>query len=202
MKLLGSHASPYVRKVRVVLAEKNIQHEFAMADVMSPDSPIFETNPLGKIPCLVLPGGEAFYGSQVIVEYLDSLPGAPALIPGEALQKARIRRWEALADGALDAGILTRWEAVQRAPQHQDPSWVERQTRKMNEALKAMSEGLADKAFCAGSTFTLADACVGCTLGWLLFRFPGMDWPIRYPNLQRLFERLSQRTSFATTLPA
>lgn len=201
MKLIGSHASPYVRKVRVVLAEKSLEFEFAMGDVMAVPSPVFEDNPLGKIPCLVLDDGQRLYDSRVIVEYLDTLSSGCQLIPGNARERAAIRCWEALADGALDAGILVRWEAVQRQPQYQDPSWTARQREKIDHALHAMSEQLADKLFCAGETFTLADAAVGATLGWFLFRFPEMDWPTRYPNLAALQQRLAERHSFSATIP-
>lgn len=201
MKLIGSHASPYVRKVRVVLAEKSLEFEFVMGDVMAEQSPVFEVNPLGKIPCLILEDGQKLYDSRVIVEYLDTLSTKPNLIPGNAKERATVRCWEALSDGALDSGILVRWEAVQRQPQYQDPSWTARQRRKIDHALRAMSEQLADKPFCAGKEFTLADAAVGSTLGWFLFRFPEMDWPTRYPNLSDLYKRLAERPSFSETTP-
>ncbi|MDO8768255.1 MAG: glutathione S-transferase N-terminal domain-containing protein [Burkholderiaceae bacterium] len=201
MKLIGTHASPYVRKVRVLVVEKKVDCEFVLGDVMAPDSPIFEVNPLGKIPVLVLDDGESLYDSKVIVEYLDSFSNGPSLIPADARKKATVRCWEALADGALDSGILARWEAVQREPQYRDPAWVARQMKKINMALKAMSEGLADKPFCTGESFSLADAAVGCALGWFRFRFPEIQWQRQYPNLAGLFERLSERPSFSTTEP-
>jgi len=201
MKLVGSYASPYVRKVRVLLAEKALPFDFEMGDVMSEPSPMLKINPLGKIPCLLLDDGEALYDSRVIVEYLDTLPGKVELIPSDPRMRARVRCWEALADGALDAGILIRWEAVQREEQYRDPTWTKRQSIKIEHALKAMSEHLGENPFCAGDAFSLADAAVGSTLGWFLFRFPEMDWQARYPNLAELYSRLIKRPSFSQTVP-
>jgi glutathione S-transferase len=201
MKLIGSHASPYVRKVRVVLAEKDIPCAFEMGDVMSEPSPLLQVNPLGKIPCLVLDDGKCLYDSRVIVEYLDAISGPRALIPSDPRRRADVRCWEALADGALDAGILVRWEAHVREPQYRDPSWTRRQNTKISHALAAMSEQLGDQPFCMGDDFSLADAAVGSTLGWFLFRFPEMDWPIRYSNLAALHQRLLSRPSFSDTTP-
>lgn len=201
MKLIGSYASPYVRKVRVVLAEKKIDCDFVLGDVMSPEASISDVNPLGKIPCLLRDDGAPLYDSKVIVEYLDSYSSGVSLIPQEPRAKANVRCWEALADGALDAGILTRWELVQRAPEHRDPAWVTRQMKKITLALHTASVQLGEKSFCAGESFSLADAAVGSLLGWLRFRFPEIAWAQDYQNLGALFERLSSRPSFASTEP-
>lgn len=201
LQLIGSHASPYTRKVRVVLAEKNLPFDFEMGDVMREPSPLFQTNPLGKIPCLVLEDGTPLYDSRVIVEYLDTLGNQCSLIPPDPRLRAQVRCWEALADGVLDAGILVRWEAHVRAPQLRDASWTLRQNTKISHALAAMSQQLGDQPFCMGDAFTLADIALGSTLGWLQFRFPDRDWPSEFPNLAALNQRLLLRPSFFNTLP-
>src|SRR5574337_1076576 len=61
MKLIGSTASPYVRKVRVVLAEKKLDYRFEEDNVWSADTAIGSFNPLGKVPCLMMEGGEAVF---------------------------------------------------------------------------------------------------------------------------------------------
>ena len=111
MKLIGSTTSPYVRKVRVVMAEKKLDYEFVDEDVWSPESTIAQSNPLGKVPCLVMEGGEALFDSRVIVEYLDTLSPVGKLIPAMGRERAEVKTWEALADGVLDASILARLEA-------------------------------------------------------------------------------------------
>ena len=110
MKLIGAVASPYVRKVRVVMHEKKLDFEFVTEDVWSNDTRITDSNPLGKVPCLVLEGGEAVFDSRVIVEYLDALSPVGKLIPATARDRAAVKTWEALADGLLDASILARLE--------------------------------------------------------------------------------------------
>jgi glutathione S-transferase len=203
MKLLGSTASPYVRKVRVVMAEKKLDYAFVQEDVWSADTLIAESNPLGKVPCLVMEGAEALFDSRVIVEYLDTLSPVGKLIPSVGRERAEIKTWEALADGLMDAAILARLEATWtgRTKAQRSQAWIDRQITKINDAVKAMARGLGDKPFCAGIHLSLADIAVGCALGYLDFRFPQIDWRTDNPNLAKLVEKLAQRPSFADTAP-
>ncbi|MEA3121271.1 MAG: glutathione S-transferase [Paraburkholderia sp.] len=73
MKLIGSLASPYVRKARIVLAEKKIDYQLVLEDVWAPDTTIYTINPVGKVPCLLMEDGEAVFDSRVICEYADTL---------------------------------------------------------------------------------------------------------------------------------
>ncbi len=203
MKLLGSTSSPYVRKVRVVMAEKKLDYAFVTEDVWSADTAIADSNPLGKVPCLVMEGAEALFDSRVIVEYLDTLSPVGKLIPAVGRERAEIKTWEALADGLMDAAILARLEATWggRSKAQRSQNWIDRQMRKVNDALKAMSHGLGDKPFCAGIHLSLADIAVGCAVGYLDFRFPQIHWRADFPNLDRLHDKLMQRPSFADTVP-
>ena len=205
MKLSGANTSPYVRKVRIVMAEKKLDFQYVLEDVWAAGTTIGESNPLGKVPCLVIEGGEAMFDSRVIVEYLDTLSPVGKLIPAHGRERAEVKTWEALADGLLDAAVLLRLERVWpgRTPEQRSPAWMERQIGKIDASLKALSEGLGDKAYCSGNGihFSLADVAVGCALGWLSFRFPEMDWRAAHPNLGQLMDKLSQRPSFADTLP-
>jgi glutathione S-transferase len=204
MKLIGSTTSPYVRKVRIVMAEKKLDYAFVTEDVWSADTTISRSNPLGKVPCLVMEGGEALYDSRVIVEYLDTLSPVGKLIPVVGRERAEVKTWEALADGLLDAALLARMEAVWtgRTEAQRSQAWIDRQMVKIDDALKAMSLGLGDKPFCAGIHLSLADIAVGCALGYLDFRFPQIDWRTQYPGLVKLHDKLVQRASFADTTPA
>jgi glutathione S-transferase len=204
MKLIGSSSSPYVRKVRVVMAEKKLDYDFVLEDVWSADSQIIESNPLGKVPCLIMEGAEALFDSRVIVEYLDTLSPVGKLIPTVGRERAEVKTWEALADGVLDAAILARLEATWagRTKAQRSQVWIDRQLAKVEAALKAMSQGLGDKPFCAGIHFSLADVGVGCALGYLDFRFPQIDWRTPYPNLLKLQDKLIQRPSFADSTPS
>ena len=109
MKLLGSLTSPYVRKVRIVMAEKKLDYQLVLEDVWASDA-IKKSNPLGKVPCLVMEGGEAVFDSRVIVDYLDTLSPVGRLIPASGRERAEVRTWEALADGLVDACSLIRLE--------------------------------------------------------------------------------------------
>lgn len=204
MKLIGSTSSPYVRKVRVVMAEKKLDYAFVTEDVWSADTTISESNPLGKVPCLIMEGAEALFDSRVIVEYLDTLSPVGKLIPAVGRERAEIKTWEALADGLMDAAILARLEATWggRTKAQRSQAWIDRQLGKVHATVKAMSHGLGDKPFCGGIHFSLADVAVGCALGYLDFRFPQIDWRTEYPNLVRLHDKLMQRPSFADTIPA
>jgi len=203
MKLIGSTSSPYVRKVRIVMAEKKLDYEFVTDDVWAADSTIGQSNPLGKVPCLVMEGGEALFDSRVIVEYLDTLSPVGKLIPAVGRERAEVKTWEALADGVLDAAILARLETnwAGRTKAQRSQPWIDRQLSKVHASLKAMSQGLGEKPFCAGIYLSLADIAAGCALGYLDFRFADIDWRGDYPNLAKLHEKLMQRQSFADTGP-
>lgn len=203
MKLIGSLSSPFVRKVRIVLAEKKLDYKFIVEDVWSPESTILASNPLGKVPCLVMEGGEAIFDSRVIVEYVDTLSPVGKLIPLGGRERVEVRTWEALADGLMDAAILARLEATWpgRTEAQRSQAWVDRQHAKVHASVKAMGQGLGDRAWCTGNHHSLADIATGCALGYLDFRFPDIDWRGDHPNLARLAEKLAQRPSFADTAP-
>jgi len=203
MKLLGSLTSPYVRKVRIVMAEKKLDFQLELEDVWGRDD-ILKSNPLGKVPCLVMEGGEAVFDSRVIVEYLDTLSPVGKLIPPTGRERIEVRTWEALADGILDASILARLEATWagRGPEQRSQAWIDRQMSRVDAALAAMSKGLAERPWCAGNHFSLADIATGCALGYLDFRFAHIDWRSRHDNLARLAEKLFSRPSFIESAPA
>jgi glutathione S-transferase len=200
MKLLSGSASPYTRKVRVVLAEKKIECELQPVDVQPVDNPANAHNPLGKIPTLILDDGSSLYDSRVIVEFLDSVSPISRLIPEGTRDRVAVRRWEALADGVLDAGVAARLEN-QREAKTRNAAWIDRQMGKVRAGLAAMDADLGDKPWCAGNGYTIADIATGVCLGWLDFRYPKMDWKKDHANLARHFAKLSERASFIDTAP-
>lgn len=204
MKLIGSTSSPYTRKVRIVMAEKKLDYTFVTDNVWGADARISESNPLGKVPCLIMEGAEALFDSRVIVEYLDTLSPVGKLIPTVGRERAEVKTWEALADGLLDAAILARLEATWdgRTKAQRSDAWIERQLGKITASLKAMNRGLGDKPYCSGIHMSLADIAVGCALGYLEFRFPEITWRADYPSLTKLQDKLMLRASFADTRPA
>ncbi len=202
MKLIGSLTSPYVRKVRIVMAEKKLDYQHELEDVWGNDR-ILKSNPLGKVPCLVLPGGEAIFDSRVIVEYLDTRSPVSRLMPEGSRERIEVRTWEALGDGLLDAAILARLEQTwpERSAEQRSQAWIDRQLVKVDSSLVAMSKGLAEKPWCMGIHLSLADIVVGCALFYLDFRFPGIAWRERHGNLAKLADKLGARQSFIDTRP-
>ena len=201
MKLLASPASPYTRKVRIVLTEKKIDCELEVVDVNPAENPVNRHNPLGKIPTLLLDDGTALYDSRVIVEFLDGKSPIGRLIPDDLRDRVAVRRWEALADGVLDAGLLVRYEAM-RDKKEQSKAWSDKQLSRMKRGMAQMTSELAERPWCHAERYSLADIALGCCLGWLGFRKPGdVDWHREYPALGRHYEKLMTRPAFSETVP-
>lgn len=200
MKLIAAPASPYSRKVRIVLAEKRIEYEFVIDSPNDAATRVPEYNPLGKIPILVLDDDTTLFDSRVIVEYLDNASPVGRLIPDDTRHRIQVRRWEALADGCTDAVVAVVMEKRRPAALQSEKS-IARQVGKVERALKAMSEELAARAWCSGDAYNLSDIAVGCALGYLDFRMPEVNWRKLYPNLVKLFDKVSKRASFKDTAP-
>jgi glutathione S-transferase len=201
MKLLASLASPYTRKVRVVLAEKKIDCELELVDVQPAENPVNFHNPLGKVPTLVLDDGTPLFDSRVIVEFLDARSPINRLIPDETRERVAVRRWEALADGVLDAGILVRYEAL-RPKDERSTAWVDKQVARMHRGMALIAKDLEGRTWCHGDRYSLADIAVGCCMGWLDFRKPGeVNWAADYPGVERHYRKLMERAAFADTVP-
>jgi glutathione S-transferase len=191
MKLFASLASPYTRKIRVVLAEKKIDCDLELVDVMPADNPVNAHNPLGKIPTLLLDDGAVLYDSRVIAEFLDQASPLGRLLPADIRERIQVRRWEALADGVVDAGILVRGGFQ-----------LEKQLARMQRGMARLSAELEGRPWCHGERYSLADIALGCCVGWLGFRKPGdVDWPAQYPVLARHYDKLLERPAFADTTP-
>jgi glutathione S-transferase len=191
-----------VRKVRIVMAEKKLDYQFELEDVWASDA-IVKSNPLGKVPCLVMEGGEAVFDSRVIVDYLDTRSPVSRLIPEPSRERTEVRTWESLADGLLDAAILARLEQTWngRTEGQRSQAWIDRQLGKVDASVQAIATGLADKPWCTGIHMTLADIAVGCAVSYLDFRFPAIPWRREHANLERLADKLNARQSFIDTRP-
>ncbi len=200
MKLVGSTTSPFVRKARIALAEKRIEYELVLVNPYDPAARITDINPLGKVPVLLTDDGASIYDSSVIVEYLDTVSPVGRLIPEPGRQRVHVKRWEALADGLLDAATASVLER-RRPTKQQSGEWLERYNRKVSEALRVAAHDLAERAWCAGESYSLADIALGCALGYLDFRFAEMGWRMQYPNLMRHADKLFKRAAFQTSAP-
>ncbi len=200
MKLVGSLTSPYVRKARIVLAEKKIDYEFVLDSPWLDGTGVPDLNPLGKIPVLVLDDDTRLFDSRVIVEYLDGMAPNSKLLPSTARERALVKRWEALADGMTDAAVAIVLES-RRPAAEQNAGWMDRQRSKIVRALAVLADDLGDNLWCNGNGISLADIAVGCALGYLDFRMADIDWRASHANLAKLQEKLMHRASFTDTVP-
>lgn len=200
MKLIASLTSPFARKTRIVLAEKRIDYDLTVDVPWNADTQVPEYNPLGKIPVLVMDDGSTLYDSRVIVEYVDTLSPVSRLIPDGNREKIQVKRWEALADGVCDAAATIFLEK-KRDETNQSADWIVRHESKIRRGLEAMSLELAEKNWCHGEFYSLADIAVGCALGYLDLRFAQIDWRNTHPNLEKLADKLAQRQAFKDTIP-
>ena len=200
MKLIGSHSSPFVRKVRIVLAEKKIEYEFLIDSPWLADSKVSDINPLGKIPVLLLDDETPLFDSRVIVEYIDNVTPNNKLFPAPNRERTEVKRWEALADGICDAAASAVLEA-RRPAAEQSSDWIARQRDKIQRSLAFMAGELGENPFCMGTHISMADIAAGTALGYLCFRFADIDWQAQHANLGKLYAKLMQRASFADTVP-
>lgn len=200
MKLLGSLTSPYVRKTRIVLAEKKIDCELVIDNGGPDGTGLAGANPLCRIPVLVLDDDSTLFDSRVIVEYLDNLAPNNRLIPPPGRERIQVRRWEALTDGMCDAAASAVMES-RRPAGERSQGWIDRQRKIIDFVLESTAKDLGEQAWCHGTSITLADIALGCALGYLDLRFPEIDWRARHANLARHFDKLMQRPAFADTVP-
>jgi glutathione S-transferase len=198
MELKYGPVSPYVRKVMVVAHEVGVADRIKLTHVKTAEEPerIFPFNPLGKIPALVMDDGSVMYDSPVICEYLDAEFGGHRLLAAAGPSRWRAMTRAALADGLLDAGIHVRWERL-RPPEQQSSDWLARQLRKILSGL----DSLESEAASLGEAFDMGHVGVGCALGYLPLRIPETKDPGRWPRLAAWFDKVSQRPSFAKTVP-
>ena len=199
MKLVGSKTSPYVRKARVILAERNLPFEFLEESAWTAETTVPKYNPLNKVPALVMDDGEAIYDSPVICEYLDAISGG-GLVPAGAAERARVRRDEALGDGIADAGITAFLERKREAAR-QDPAWISRQIDKVNAGIAAAAKLLGTRQYLGGTHPSMGDIACACALFWVEFRMPELRWRETHPNLKGWAERMESRPAFQSTRP-
>lgn len=200
MQLLGTPGSPFVRKVRILLLEKGIPHEYVIERPSGPGSRVPQFNPLGKIPVLVRDDGRGLYDSSVIVDYVEGLKAEPKFIPDAFEDRIEVKRWEALGDGVAEATVQIHHEYRKPKEKWGDAAFFEKHRKKIDRGLATMERDLGEREFCHGTQLSLADIGAGYALGYLDYALPDIDWRKDHPNLKRLDARLMQRASFAGTV--
>jgi glutathione S-transferase len=189
-----------VRKVRLVLLEKNITHTYLIDAPREPGSQVARANPLGRIPALILDDDTCVFDSPVIAEYADTLNDTPILIPrNDALARMRVKRWEALADGIMDSAVMVRIETL-RETAMQDAATITRHNDAITRALAHIAEQLGTRQWCEGNAITLADLSLTSMFIYIDLRQPDRDWRAAHPNLAQWFAGMSERDSVKATL--
>ncbi|GAB4061689.1 glutathione S-transferase [Uliginosibacterium sediminicola] len=199
MKLVISLTSPYARKVRIAMREKQLAFDEIIEQPWAADTQITEYNPLGKVPALVTEDAGVLFDSNVILEYLE-LKAAPPLLPEDRVAALQVRQLVLLADGIADAGVAVVLER-RRAAAQQDAGWVARQLGKVERGLGALEALSLDRQYLVGNAFSQADIAASCMLLWLDFRLPELDWRSRFPALANYLAPLAARPSFTATVP-
>ena len=201
MKLLGSPGSPYARKARIAMIEKQVSCEFVADRPSAPGSQVPLHNPLGKVPVLVRDDGRALYDSVVIAEYFDHLGTGPKLVPEKFDDRIEVKRLEALGDGLTDCIVALTHDSRFTDTCDKNADWYQKQLKKIERTLAALQSEIGAREFCYGSAFTLSDISAGCGLGYLDRAYASYDWRGKYPGLKRYADKLFARASFAVTLP-
>lgn len=194
MRLLSTPTSPYARKVRIALREKNLPCEVENVDLRDPEHAGKEPNPLGKIPVLLRNDGEAIYDSAVILQYLELLHPQPPLLPSDPMEKIRCLRLEALADGIMDATIA--WvQEHRRSKDCQDPGLLKKQRAKVQDGLAFLQAQSRD--WSPDSPLDLGRIGVIAAIGYVDLRAPELLVP--YADLHRWYQSMRDRPSVAET---
>jgi glutathione S-transferase len=196
MKLYTSLTSPYARKVRILAKEKQLALEIVPVDMAAPNV-VSTLNPLGKIPVLERDDGSILFDSPVIAAYVDSLK-APALIPASGEAHWQVLRWEALADGILDATVARMIE-LRRPAAQQSADAVRKQEGKIAQAL-AFAEKNIGANWVAGDAMSYADIALGDAIEYIDFRY-AHDWRASHPRLASWLARVGARPAFVETQP-
>jgi len=201
MKLYANKASPFARKVRVLVREIGLTGRVEEIEtIVSPiaaNETLARDNPLVKIPALVTDSGETLFDSRVICEYLDTLHTGRKLFPASGPQRFTALRRQSLTDGILDAAVLCRYETAVRPEPLRWKDWIEGQRRKIFGGLAVLEV----EAGAWGDEFAIGQVGAACVLGYLDFRFADWDWRGGHPQLSGWFKKVSARPSVAATKP-
>jgi glutathione S-transferase len=211
MVLRSSPASPFGRKVRMAIALLDLDNDVKVeaADTGSVNDSVRQQNPLGKIPVLIAEDGAAYYDSRVILDYLDDRAGGGKIVPRDAKARLAALRLQALADGILDASILTIYEGRWRRAETHEPKWLEHQAGKVARALGALEaappplpQGTSDRSLPDKVLPHIGQIALACALGYRDFRFNG-TWRPDHPRLVAWLDEFAARVpAFAATKPA
>lgn len=185
--LRSTKTSPFGRKVRIAMAVLGLSDRITTvpADTLDEADTLRTQNPLGKMPCLLLPDGTAVFDSRVIIEFLQELAGTASLIPLRGPERYRTLTRATLADGITEAALLVTYEGRFREPHQASERWLKHQRGKITRALGAFEQAPPDPQRTDLVSITLA-----CALGYLDWRKP-LDWRAAHPQLVQWLDTFS-----------
>lgn len=199
LKLISATPSPYARKVRIALAEKNIPFELITEVPWNQGAITPQHNPLAKLPVLLLEDGGSVYDSRFILEYLEMVYPQTPLLPADVPGKLAAKQLEVLADGVCDAVVLVFFERMRG--ESASAEWTARQMHKIEAGVAELARLIDKRGFAVGDKFGLGDIAAGAALGYLKVRFQEFDWQSLHPSLAAYAAALEQRPSFQQSVP-
>ena len=199
-QLRSATPSPYARKVRIALFEKDIPFQLLTEVPWDSTTTTPKYNPLEKLPVLICDDGTSVYESRFILEYLKLKHPIPALLPKDVDGILAAKRLEVLCDGICDALVLMFFERM-RPEASQSAEWAARQGRKVDGGVREIARLTGDRHFAVGESFGLGDIAVATVLGYMSVRWPEMKWREQYPNLAAYSDSMEQRPSLRSTRP-
>lgn len=200
LKLISATPSPYARKVRIALAEKDIPFTLQTEVPWDATTATPQYNPLEKLPVLLLDDGTSVYESHFILEWLEAKYPTPALLEQDIDARLFARQVEVVADGICDALVALFWER-NRDLDKQSAPWQARQMRKVDGGMRALAAWTEDRDFVIGNRFGLADIATATVCRYLDVRFPAYPWRQTHPTLSRYSDRMERRPSFVASVP-
>ena len=200
MKLVIATPSPFARKVRVVLREKEINFEEIIDVPWNRDTICTKFNPLGKIPVLLQEGKQPLFDSSIIVQHIEHMNKSPAMYPSNLEDSMLAKIIETTADGICDALVLISLENT-RKERLRSKDWIQRQSLKIYNGMEYLSNKLGKKIYFASGEFTIADVAGFSCLEYLDLRLLNFDWRSKHPNLENYWQKHKNRRSFLETRP-
>ena len=202
MKLIYASASPFARKVRILIKELQLEETVLLQDAgavtpVSNNDDLNLLNPLGMLPVLELDNGDSLYDSPVICEYLNHIAKGP-FFPTDSDRRFRTLRLQALGDGILDLSVAMRYETAMRPENLQWQTWLDFQQEKVHRGLDTL------EAICNQfeASPLIGETTIACVLGYRDFRFADIDWRGGRPALAKWYDQIMQRNSIAATIPS
>lgn len=196
--LYYAQRSPYARKVRILLDEKNLPVELIATDIANKSPEFVSISPIGKVPVLVDEDGTTLWDSTLILEYLDETYPEPSFYPHAKKARLQCRQWEELADTLADNAVGL-WYQKQKGDGADSAAQAKCQAA-IDRLLPVLDKQLVSSTYLLGETWTAADVAAVSALGYYSLRF-GEDWQQQYLRLGMLFKHLHERESVKSTVP-